>query len=184
MLFFNTRSNLNVYFYEEMFTRFLHFWNSSGSFWLIFACFCFVSDPPGYQKGRLEPMDTIFVKNVREKGPAHQAGLCTGNENICCRDMNILICIGNLLGRAPVTWCCRHKQMHSDMKRAGGGGLAVFDLQRLLYKAEYQYDKSICELNRNVTELLRFSCCVLQPEQGTNPLPAALITQTSTPCMV
>jgi len=23
-------------------------------------------------------MDTIFVKNVREKGPAHQAGLCTG----------------------------------------------------------------------------------------------------------
>ncbi|TSK28027.1 Rho GTPase-activating protein 23 [Bagarius yarrelli] len=31
----------------------------------------------GLQRSRLEPMDTIFVKNVREKGPAHQAGLCT-----------------------------------------------------------------------------------------------------------
>ncbi|KAM6115050.1 LOW QUALITY PROTEIN: rho GTPase-activating protein 23 [Phoenicopterus ruber ruber] len=28
--------------------------------------------------GALEPMDTIFVKNVREDGPAHQAGLRTG----------------------------------------------------------------------------------------------------------
>ncbi|XP_042577493.1 rho GTPase-activating protein 21a [Cyprinus carpio] len=27
----------------------------------------------------LEPVDTIFVKNVKEKGPAHQAGLCTGD---------------------------------------------------------------------------------------------------------
>lgn len=34
-----------------------------------------------FQKGRLEPMDTIFVKNVRETGPAHQAGLCTGKVN-------------------------------------------------------------------------------------------------------
>ncbi len=32
----------------------------------------------GLPQSRLEPMDTIFVKNVREKGPAHQAGLCTG----------------------------------------------------------------------------------------------------------
>lgn len=30
----------------------------------------------------MEPMDTIFVKNVREKGPAHQAGLCTGKNKI------------------------------------------------------------------------------------------------------
>lgn len=37
--------------------------------------------PAGYQKGRMEPMDTIFVKSVREKGPAHQAGLCTGKAN-------------------------------------------------------------------------------------------------------
>ncbi|XP_030076658.1 rho GTPase-activating protein 23 isoform X2 [Microcaecilia unicolor] len=27
----------------------------------------------------LEPMDTIFVKNVKEGGPAHLAGLCTGD---------------------------------------------------------------------------------------------------------
>lgn len=41
----------------------------------------FVVCPAGYQKGRLEPMDTIFVKNVRERGPAQQAGLCTGKGN-------------------------------------------------------------------------------------------------------
>uniref|UniRef100_A0A8B9NLL0 Rho GTPase activating protein 23 n=1 Tax=Accipiter nisus TaxID=211598 RepID=A0A8B9NLL0_9AVES len=34
------------------------------------------SGPP---RSRLEPMDTIFVKNVREDGPAHQAGLRTGD---------------------------------------------------------------------------------------------------------
>lgn len=32
----------------------------------------------GPPRSRLEPMDTIFVKNVREDGPAHQAGLRTG----------------------------------------------------------------------------------------------------------
>lgn len=32
----------------------------------------------GSHRGRLEPMDTIFVKSVKETGPAHQAGLCTG----------------------------------------------------------------------------------------------------------
>ncbi|XP_066196338.1 rho GTPase-activating protein 23-like, partial [Sylvia atricapilla] len=31
----------------------------------------------GPPRSRLEPMDTIFVKNVREDGPAHQAGLRT-----------------------------------------------------------------------------------------------------------
>ncbi|KAG8140067.1 hypothetical protein E2320_002790, partial [Naja naja] len=31
------------------------------------------------QRNRLEPMDTIFVKNVKEDGPAHQAGLQTGD---------------------------------------------------------------------------------------------------------
>ncbi|CAM9842702.1 unnamed protein product [Bubo scandiacus] len=34
---------------------------------------------PGPPRSRLEPMDTIFVKNVREDGPAHQAGLRTGD---------------------------------------------------------------------------------------------------------
>ncbi len=38
----------------------------------------FVCVDAGLPQSRLEPMDTIFVKNVREKGPAHQAGLCTG----------------------------------------------------------------------------------------------------------
>ncbi|XP_062847178.1 rho GTPase-activating protein 21 [Trichomycterus rosablanca] len=33
----------------------------------------------GKQRGRLEPMDTIFVKQVKEGGSAHQAGLCTGD---------------------------------------------------------------------------------------------------------
>uniref|UniRef100_A0A8C9W5K7 Rho GTPase activating protein 21 n=2 Tax=Scleropages formosus TaxID=113540 RepID=A0A8C9W5K7_SCLFO len=30
-------------------------------------------------RNRLEPMDTIFVKQVKEGGPAHMAGLCTGD---------------------------------------------------------------------------------------------------------
>eukprot|EP00062_Callorhinchus_milii_P018568 gi/632972180/ref/XP_007902532.1/ PREDICTED: rho GTPase-activating protein 23 isoform X2 [Callorhinchus milii] len=33
----------------------------------------------GQEKGKVEPMDTIFVKSVKEGGPAHQAGLCTGD---------------------------------------------------------------------------------------------------------
>ncbi|XP_077100342.1 rho GTPase-activating protein 21a isoform X2 [Siphateles boraxobius] len=33
----------------------------------------------GRQRNRLEPMDTIFVKQVKEDGPAHGAGLCTGD---------------------------------------------------------------------------------------------------------
>lgn len=37
-------------------------------------------------------MDTIFVKSVREKGPAHQAGLCTGRESRATRNMLICIC--------------------------------------------------------------------------------------------
>ncbi|KAJ8245943.1 hypothetical protein GJAV_G00261960 [Gymnothorax javanicus] len=44
----------------------------------------------GYQRGRLEPMDTIFVKNVRERGPAHQAGLCTGDRLVKVNGESIL----------------------------------------------------------------------------------------------
>ncbi|KAM9843924.1 rho GTPase-activating protein 23 [Aulostomus maculatus] len=44
----------------------------------------------GYQKGRLEPMDTIFVKNVRDKGPAHQAGLCTGDRLVKVNGESVL----------------------------------------------------------------------------------------------
>ncbi|XP_060048299.1 rho GTPase-activating protein 21 isoform X2 [Erinaceus europaeus] len=34
------------------------------------------------QRNRLEPMDTIFVKQVKEGGPAFEAGLCTGDRII------------------------------------------------------------------------------------------------------
>ncbi|XP_030590929.1 rho GTPase-activating protein 23 isoform X5 [Archocentrus centrarchus] len=44
----------------------------------------------GFQKSQLEPMDTIFVKNVREKGPAHQAGLCTGDRLVKVNGESIL----------------------------------------------------------------------------------------------
>ncbi|XP_041634479.1 rho GTPase-activating protein 23 isoform X9 [Cheilinus undulatus] len=44
----------------------------------------------GYQKSRLEPMDTIFVKSVREKGPAHQAGLCTGDRLVKVNGESVL----------------------------------------------------------------------------------------------
>ncbi|XP_038560997.1 rho GTPase-activating protein 23 isoform X3 [Micropterus salmoides] len=44
----------------------------------------------GYQKDRLEPMDTIFVKSVREKGPAHQAGLCTGDRLVKVNGESVL----------------------------------------------------------------------------------------------
>ncbi|XP_077470585.1 rho GTPase-activating protein 21 isoform X2 [Stigmatopora argus] len=33
----------------------------------------------GRPRNKLEPMDTIFVKQVKEGGPAHGAGLCTGD---------------------------------------------------------------------------------------------------------
>ncbi|XP_037400098.1 rho GTPase-activating protein 23 isoform X1 [Pygocentrus nattereri] len=44
----------------------------------------------GNQRGRLEPMDTIFVKNVRDKGPAHQAGLCTGDRLVKVNGESVL----------------------------------------------------------------------------------------------
>ncbi|KAF5890526.1 rho GTPase-activating protein 21-like isoform X3 [Clarias magur] len=37
------------------------------------------ADHRGRARNRLEPMDTIFVKQVKEGGPAHGAGLCTGD---------------------------------------------------------------------------------------------------------
>ncbi|XP_023367206.1 rho GTPase-activating protein 21 [Otolemur garnettii] len=36
----------------------------------------------GKPRSRLEPMDTIFVKQVKEGGPAFEAGLCTGDRII------------------------------------------------------------------------------------------------------
>ncbi|XP_042636271.1 rho GTPase-activating protein 21 [Orycteropus afer afer] len=36
----------------------------------------------GKQRNHLEPMDTIFVKQVKEGGPAFEAGLCTGDRII------------------------------------------------------------------------------------------------------
>lgn len=52
-------------------------------FWRFMSCeyrimFCLLSCS-GRPRCRLEPMDTIFVKQVKEGGSAHQAGLCTGS---------------------------------------------------------------------------------------------------------
>ncbi|XP_008284730.1 rho GTPase-activating protein 23-like isoform X3 [Stegastes partitus] len=44
----------------------------------------------GCQWSRLEPMDTIFVKSVKENGPAHQAGLCTGDRLVKVNGESIL----------------------------------------------------------------------------------------------
>ncbi|XP_028988425.1 rho GTPase-activating protein 21 isoform X3 [Betta splendens] len=43
---------------------------------------CFPEEDRGHrgrQRNKLEPMDTIFVKQVKEGGPAHRNGLCTGD---------------------------------------------------------------------------------------------------------
>ncbi|KAJ7984420.1 hypothetical protein DPEC_G00354660 [Dallia pectoralis] len=44
----------------------------------------------GCQRALLEPTDTIFVKSVREKGPAHQAGLCTGDRLVKVNGESVL----------------------------------------------------------------------------------------------
>ncbi|XP_019126890.1 rho GTPase-activating protein 21 isoform X5 [Larimichthys crocea] len=44
----------------------------------------------GCQRSRLEPMDTIFVKSVKENGPAQQAGLCTGDRLVKVNSESIL----------------------------------------------------------------------------------------------
>ncbi|KAM9322048.1 rho GTPase-activating protein 21 isoform 2-T2 [Pholidichthys leucotaenia] len=47
----------------------------------------------GRQRNRLEPMDTIFVKQVKEGGPAHGAGLSTG-------DRIVKVNGGSIIGKA------------------------------------------------------------------------------------
>ncbi|XP_047233077.1 rho GTPase-activating protein 21-like isoform X3 [Girardinichthys multiradiatus] len=42
------------------------------------------------QRPCLEPMDTIFVKSVKENGPAQQAGLCTGDRLVKVNGESIL----------------------------------------------------------------------------------------------
>ncbi|XP_068460187.1 rho GTPase-activating protein 23-like isoform X3 [Clinocottus analis] len=44
----------------------------------------------GCQRPRLEPMDTIFVKSVKDNGPAQQAGLCTGDRLVKVNGESIL----------------------------------------------------------------------------------------------
>ncbi|XP_038145248.1 rho GTPase-activating protein 21 isoform X2 [Cyprinodon tularosa] len=44
----------------------------------------------GRQRNRLEPMDTIFVKQVKEGGPAHEAGLCTGDRIVKVNGASII----------------------------------------------------------------------------------------------
>uniref|UniRef100_A0AAQ4QU82 Rho GTPase activating protein 21b n=1 Tax=Gasterosteus aculeatus aculeatus TaxID=481459 RepID=A0AAQ4QU82_GASAC len=45
---------------------------------------------PGRQWNRLEPMDTIFVKQVKEGGPGHGAGLCTGDRIVKVNGASII----------------------------------------------------------------------------------------------
>uniref|UniRef100_H3DCP6 Rho GTPase activating protein 21 n=1 Tax=Tetraodon nigroviridis TaxID=99883 RepID=H3DCP6_TETNG len=42
------------------------------------------------QRNKLEPMDTIFVKQVKEGGPAHGAGLCTGDRLVKVNGASII----------------------------------------------------------------------------------------------
>ncbi|KAJ4941028.1 hypothetical protein JOQ06_027315, partial [Pogonophryne albipinna] len=44
----------------------------------------------GCPRSRLEPMDTIFVKSVKDNGPAQQAGLCTGDRLVKVNGQSIL----------------------------------------------------------------------------------------------
>ncbi|XP_044075824.1 rho GTPase-activating protein 21 isoform X1 [Siniperca chuatsi] len=44
----------------------------------------------GRQRNRLEPMDTIFVKQVKEGGPAYGAGLCTGDRIVKVNGASII----------------------------------------------------------------------------------------------
>ncbi|XP_031710463.1 rho GTPase-activating protein 21 isoform X1 [Anarrhichthys ocellatus] len=44
----------------------------------------------GRQRSRLEPMDTIFVKQVKEGGPGHGAGLCTGDRLVKVNGASII----------------------------------------------------------------------------------------------
>uniref|UniRef100_A0A673CCZ7 Rho GTPase-activating protein 21-like n=1 Tax=Sphaeramia orbicularis TaxID=375764 RepID=A0A673CCZ7_9TELE len=44
----------------------------------------------GKPRNRLEPMDTIFVKQVKEGGPAHGAGLCTGDRIVKVNGASII----------------------------------------------------------------------------------------------
>ncbi|KAM9844437.1 rho GTPase-activating protein 21 [Aulostomus maculatus] len=44
----------------------------------------------GRPRNRLEPMDTIFVKQVKEGGPAHGAGLCTGDRIVKVNGASII----------------------------------------------------------------------------------------------
>ncbi|CAG5912004.1 unnamed protein product [Menidia menidia] len=44
----------------------------------------------GCPQSRLEPMDTIFVKSVKENGPAQQAGLCKGDRLVRVNGESVL----------------------------------------------------------------------------------------------
>ncbi|XP_041805169.1 rho GTPase-activating protein 21 [Chelmon rostratus] len=54
---------------------------------------CFPEEDHGHrgrQRNRLEPMDTIFVKQVKDGGPAHGAGLCTGDRLVKVNGASII----------------------------------------------------------------------------------------------
>ncbi|XP_056276574.1 rho GTPase-activating protein 21 isoform X4 [Pseudoliparis swirei] len=54
---------------------------------------CFPEEDHGHrgrQRNKLEPMDTIFVKQVKEGGPGHGAGLCTGDRIVKVNGASII----------------------------------------------------------------------------------------------
>ncbi|XP_028327727.1 LOW QUALITY PROTEIN: rho GTPase-activating protein 21-A [Gouania willdenowi] len=54
---------------------------------------CFTKEDDGRTgrtRNRLQPMDTIFVKQVKEGGPAHGAGLCTGDRIVKVNGASII----------------------------------------------------------------------------------------------
>lgn len=59
-------------------------------------------------------MDTIFVKQVKEGGPAHEAGLCTGNTQSALNIFRLFlkVCTFPVKGRKTVSrgvfslYCC------------------------------------------------------------------------------
>lgn len=74
---------IQSFHYPSVFCPYLRSFYALLSF--INVVYCFNDTCPlllsssGRQRNRLEPMDTIFVKQVKEGGPAHGAGLCTGD---------------------------------------------------------------------------------------------------------
>ncbi|KTF77233.1 hypothetical protein cypCar_00020314, partial [Cyprinus carpio] len=72
---------------------------------------------PGRPRNRLEPMDTIFVKQVKEGGPAHSAGLCNGDRIVKVNGESIIgKTYSQVIGLIQNSTCsiCAHGNEGSD----------------------------------------------------------------------